>query len=957
METYISFPTKGQPACIAQGDLNRDGMTDIIIGNYNGPNISVLYSTQSPPFFQDAVTFGENILAVSCITIADINQDGWLDILFGRFNPIQDTVSNRVFIYQSTSDGTFFSKLIEYSFKEPPSKITLIDVNKDSLDDIIIAHGHTISVYIAKTTLGQFNSPLNIILPLSDQYASIQDMEANDLNGDGRKDLILTDIYKIYTLKGTTTSPYFSYYTVYELPDRPETMRDIATGDLNNDGFIDVAALCNSDSIGIFTGNADGILSFACKYTLGNYGGGLGRMILEDFNDDHRLDVAISNESSFKSMVVVVLHDSTSLGFEEENSYVFGGVSLDLTTFDINNDNRKDIIAVDHATSTIAVILAAGPPGEFSSIKYFRLPGISRAITTGDVNCDGYPDILSSGYIDNSMDNIISIIPSTNKPDEFGAIHNLLLWKSDSDPVAMNLETTDMNNDSLLDIAICYDLSGYICVIPASSASGIFKSYGLYPAFGQGIGDFRIVDIDQDEIPDIVVNDNYYSSIEYLKGSSNGNFSSAIPLYDGALKYKFTLNDFNRDGKIDVATIEYDSLAVFLNKGNGQFTKVSSIGIDKFVSDMTSADLNCDGNPDIIIAFGSIQTIFVYMANDSLGHFNAPLLLTIPNDQGGTSVDVADMDGDGLLDIITETYSDICIFTAYPNGGFSSPKLYPHGARGWNICVEDFNADMKPDICVSNDLPLIIKYIKNLTDGSPAEITTTAYLNSPELKIPLYFSTGSSRRFGKILLNQFDGSTICIKTHARVQPSYIPTPSKPIKRYYEITSNASNLSGKISLTYELSEVSSIGLNSKQLQLYRYHNGQWQIIQGTHNPANQTITAIVDTIAGIWTMCNPNDQPVTSVVETYIPDHYSLCQNYPNPFNPITNISFSIPTRSFVSIRVFDLLGREVSTIVSEQIPAGNYTRQWNAANFPSGVYFYHLKAGSFTETKKLLLLK
>lgn len=89
----------------------------------------------------------------------------------------------------------------------------------------------------------------------------------------------------------------------------------------------------------------------------------------------------------------------------------------------------------------------------------------------------------------------------------------------------------------------------------------------------------------------------------------------------------------------------------------------------------------------------------------------------------------------------------------------------------------------------------------------------------------------------------------------------------------------------------------------------------------------------------------------------IPTKFSLQQNYPNPFNPSTTISFAVPSRSLVSLKVFDILGREVSTIVSGELQAGSYTRQWNAANMASGVYFYRLQAGSFTETKKLLLLK
>ena len=88
-----------------------------------------------------------------------------------------------------------------------------------------------------------------------------------------------------------------------------------------------------------------------------------------------------------------------------------------------------------------------------------------------------------------------------------------------------------------------------------------------------------------------------------------------------------------------------------------------------------------------------------------------------------------------------------------------------------------------------------------------------------------------------------------------------------------------------------------------------------------------------------------------------PNNFALSQNYPNPFNPSTTISFALPSRSFVSLKIFDPLGREVAVIVSEEMTAGSYTRQWNAANMASGVYFYRLQAGTYSETKKLLLLK
>ncbi len=89
----------------------------------------------------------------------------------------------------------------------------------------------------------------------------------------------------------------------------------------------------------------------------------------------------------------------------------------------------------------------------------------------------------------------------------------------------------------------------------------------------------------------------------------------------------------------------------------------------------------------------------------------------------------------------------------------------------------------------------------------------------------------------------------------------------------------------------------------------------------------------------------------------IPTGYSLSQNFPNPFNSSTSISFGLQTKSYVSLKVFDVIGREMATLVSEELPQGKHSVLWNAMDMPSGVYIYRLQAGSFTATKKLILLK
>jgi hypothetical protein len=88
-----------------------------------------------------------------------------------------------------------------------------------------------------------------------------------------------------------------------------------------------------------------------------------------------------------------------------------------------------------------------------------------------------------------------------------------------------------------------------------------------------------------------------------------------------------------------------------------------------------------------------------------------------------------------------------------------------------------------------------------------------------------------------------------------------------------------------------------------------------------------------------------------------PENFQLYQNYPNPFNPSTIIQYSIPKESFVTLKVYDILGNEITALLNERKSAGNYTVNFNASNLPSGIYFYRMLAGSFVSTKKFVLLK
>jgi hypothetical protein len=134
-----------------------------------------------------------------------------------------------------------------------------------------------------------------------------------------------------------------------------------------------------------------------------------------------------------------------------------------------------------------------------------------------------------------------------------------------------------------------------------------------------------------------------------------------------------------------------------------------------------------------------------------------------------------------------------------------------------------------------------------------------------------------------------------------------------------------------------------------LEYHYYAKGVGMVMNIRELPLNDVHTDKLNAYNNVTAV---KAQPVTS-----LPKNFSLYQNYPNPFNPSTSISYQLPKDGIVTLKVYNILGNEVASLVNEYKKAGNYSVNFNASKLASGVYFYSIHAGSFTDTKKLVLMK
>ena len=461
----------------------------------------------------------------------------------------------------------------------------------------------------------------------------------------------------------------------------------------------------------------------------------------------------------------------------------------------------------------------------------------------------------------------------------------------------------DFNGDNIVDVLAIADGNdqgtGYkrAYLFDGTNGNIIWQHFypGPNPSFGKTI--ISINDITGDNLPDAVIAYGNNGTADLAVRALNGTDGQTIWTRQMVSNEPKELLELPLPGGgTDVIAAEYFNRIHRLNGTNGDVIWTHLLGASAGVIQITLInDVNNDQIPDVLIAS------FANNGLNCLSGATGNLLWSWQMDYQFGVASIPDLNGDG--------YDDVIAGARYGN-------FYCISGRGDSLFfMHSFPGDWMYTV---NNMPSI--------DGN--------------------FSN-------EILAGTKNGKVVCFSGGTLALP-------------VELTGfNGFVSNGKVNLNW--STVTEI--NNSGFEIERKSDSNWEkvgFVQGSGTSAEPRSYSFVDEDVSDG-MFNYRLKQIDFngrfeyseivEIEVAIPIEYSLKQNYPNPFNPSTTISYSIKERGIVTLKVFDILGNEVKTLVNEEKDAGNYKIEFNAASFASGIYFYSLQSGGFLSTKKMILLK
>jgi len=801
-----------------------------------------------------------------------------------------------------------FQTRTHWYVEKSPYGMVIADFNGDGINDMATTSYETDSASVL-IGAGDGNFEPAVFYTTS---TSCDGLLSADIDTDGDIDLLAFSYMNVSVLKNDGSGVFGAPESI----PMASVFLTLGLADLDHDDDIDIVLPSSdwqNDTLYIYLNNGDGTFADGNKYQVNTY---LNDVYLADINEDSHVDICIAANDG----EIITMFNDGAADFTM-NTYNVGASPDYISTADYDGDSDVDIMFADASTDR-AIIMANDGSSAFAVVDSFDLDIYFDDFMTADLDRDGDHDVVIVGD---------SMGVYTND----GAGNFALTYASFTGYESFSVNVGLLDGDGYPDIAIStgsysYDSEPCYIAVFINDRAGSFLTRETFGDFvnNQGIcsGDF-----DDDGDMDIAMV-SYWSDwptstgdtlVIYENDGGTGNFVRSGAYVTRTKGWSVHAEDLNGDNIPDI-TVGYSEgtmMSVFLNNGSGTFGARADYTAGEKPINMAFGNLDGDTDMDIVVSNRTSGT-FTLLLNNGSGVF------TGGGDFGSASspydIVCADIvNNDGNIDVVFPDYNNARLVLYhgdgagnFPNSDFiECPGYYPYA-----VTAADFDNDGDIDVAATDEYThklLIFENFNHLNLQAPdvymcgvdAYDIITADFNDDGLTD---IATANSSSYDvSVFMNE--GSLDFSGAHG-------------FGAYYEPTALcAEDFDGDGNIDIACTD-------------YSYG----------------TFSVLLNRFDVVVNVDDPDDD--------ILPDRFLLKQNYPNPFNASTAIEYAVPAKSQVTVTVYNILGREVNTLVDENKAAGNYRVVWDGSDYSgktvaSGIYLYQVRIGDKTGVKKAVLLK